>query len=94
MGQPRPRFAQERNALARGFRPQRVEDALIECLNEFVNRHRVHLLLSARHGGHYLYGASVFDSSHGPFGATYDLAVDCHRHTARLNRKSSQHRFD
>ncbi len=94
MGQPCASLAEVRDGLTRRFRAQRVEDALIECLNQLVNSHHDHFPSSAGSGGHYLDRVAIDDLRLGPFGATDDLTVDRDRHSAWLNGETAQQLLD
>jgi hypothetical protein len=86
--QPRSSFTEKRNRFTRGFGTKCSEDALVQSLYQFVNRHLPPPFSAARYGGHYLYRAVVGNVRGGPFGPSHHFAVDGDGHAAWFNRES------
>jgi hypothetical protein len=84
VGQPRPRFAQVGDCLARCLRAKGLENSFVEGVNKLLRSHSF-LSSSARYGGHYFNCAFVHDGCGRPFRTTNDFSVDRHGYAARLN---------
>ena len=82
--QPRSCLAEVGNGLSRRLGLQGLEYSLVQRGYQFVDCHRDPYLSSGR-GRDYFDTAAIVDDGRRPFGASYDLTVERHGDTARLN---------